>query len=728
MNQESSFISFLLQIILMLVQNLDLPEKAKEGFLLEGIRELNPPQNMAVEKGILEYESMVVASPTASGKTLIAEMAFLKTIMEKRQKAVYIVPLRALGYEKYNDFKKYRQLGVKVGLSLGDYDSSDNWLANSDLIIVTVEKLDSLLRHNPIWIREIGLIIADEIHLLNDENRGPTLEIVLTKLKKDVPQILGLSATISNALDISEWLGAKLVRSDYRPVRLYEGVYDGGMLRFLEKKDVNLGGQNAKQPGEILLAGETASRGKQALTFLSSRRNSEKCAEDMGRTVKNYLKEKEKNKLSELAEKILSVPSHPTRQCRRLANCVKNGTAFHHAGLQHGQRSLIEDAFRDNLIKIISSTPTLAAGVNLPAWRVIIRDAKRYYRGYGSSYIPVLEYQQMSGRAGRPKYDKEGEAVLIGRNEREAEELKERFIMGEAESIYSKLSVEPILRTHVLSLIATTVRNEDQLSEFFSQTFFAYQYGDISRIESMLESILERLEEQRFIIRDQGLEVTRIGKRVAELYLDPETAFKIIKGMEQELKGFDYLLLISSVPEIDPLRVRKSELEKIEEKLMKMEEKIKVEVPSNWDLGYDDFLSYFKTALVLDEWMEEKGEDFLLDNYGVTPGGLRTKVEIADWLLYSCQELANLLRLREEIRKIRKARTRIKYGIREELVKLVKLRGIGRVRARILYNSGFRTLSELKKAPKERLGDLLGPKTAQQVMEQINGKTEQKKL
>ncbi len=679
---------------------------------------------MSVEKGLLDYKNLVVASPTASGKTLIAELAFLKTIMERKGKAVYIVPLRALAYEKYKDFKKYRSLGVKVGLSVGDYDSSDNWLANSDLIIVTVEKLDSLLRHNPVWVREIGLIVADEIHLLNDGSRGPTLEVVLTKLKRDTrAQILGLSATISNAIDIAEWLGAGLVKSDYRPVKLHEGVYDGEKIRFLGKKDVGIGGRH---PGEILLTEETVSRDKQALIFLSSRRNAEKTAEETGKFVKKFLTEEEKVLLQDISEKILSVPSHPTRQCRRLAECVKNGTAFHHAGLQNGQRTIIEDYFRQNLIKIVSATPTLAAGVNLPAWRVIIRDAKRYQSGYGSVYIPVLEYQQMSGRAGRPRYDREGESILIGRNERDAEELAERFLMGEAENIYSKLSVEPVLRTHVLSLIATTVRNEEQLMDFFSDTLFAHQYGDISRIKNMLCGIVEKLEEQNFIKRDRGFEVTRMGKRVAELYLDPETAHRLICGMRHGLESFDYLLLISSTSEMGPFRIRKSELEKLEEKLA-LREDIGIEIPGNWDLEYDNFLCYFKTALALEEWMNERGEDFLMDNYGVTPGGLRSKVDIADWLLYSCQELSNLLRLREESKKIRKIRTRMKYGIKEELVSLVKLREIGRARARILYNSGYRTVSSLRKAPKERLGDLLGPKIAQKVMEQFGKKKEEQK-
>ncbi len=712
------------------VKDLEIPKKIKDEFLLEGIKILNPPQKMAVEKGLLEYKNLVVASPTASGKTFIAEMAMLNTILKKNQKAVYIVPLRALAYEKYKDFKKYNKLGIKIGLSVGDYDSSDEWLANADLIIITVEKLDSILRHNPIWTREIGLIVSDEIHLLNDPGRGPTLEVVLTKLKEDTKaQIIGLSATINNAIDIAEWLDSEIVKSNYRPVKLEEGVYDGECIKFLGKKDYNIGGKNSKYKGEIIISNETVSKNKQALIFLSSRRNAEKAAEDVGRVVKKFLNKKQKEELEELSEKILSVPSHPTKQCKRLANCIRNGTAFHHAGLQNKQRTLVEDSFRENLIKIISATPTLAAGVNLPAWRVLIRDSKRYYSGYGLNYIPVLEYQQMAGRAGRPKYDSKGEAILIGKNKNQAEELMERYVMGEPENIYSKLSVEPILRTHVLSLILTTVRNEEQLMDFFSKTFFAYQYGDTSRIENTIYNIVERLEEQGFIKICKGLEVTRIGKRVAELYLDPETAYKIIKAMENELGILDYLLLISSTSEIMPFRVRKSEMEKIEEKLIKTEDNIKIEIPSNWDIKYDDFLRCFKTATVFEEWINEKGEDYLFDNYGVTPGGLKTKINIADWLLYSCQELGNLLRMRKEIKNIRKIRERLKYGIKEELTNLVRIKGVGRVRARILYNAGFKSISSIKKAPKERISDLLGPKISKKVFEQVNvNKNEQKKL
>ncbi|MCD6367631.1 MAG: DEAD/DEAH box helicase [Candidatus Aenigmarchaeota archaeon] len=714
----------------MRVNGLDLPDDAKKKILEKGIEKLTPPQVDAVKKGVLNFKNLVVAAPTASGKTLIAEMAFLKMILENRKKAIYIVPLRALAYEKFQDFKRYEDIGIKVAMSVGDYDSSDNWLANYDLIIVTSEKLDSLLRHNPIWLREIGLVISDEIHLLNDEGRGPTLEVVLTKLKMDVnPQIIGLSATISNAQEIAEWLDSELVVSDYRPIKLYEGVYDGEVVRFLEKKDEYIHESQEGLEGEILLALDTIKKGKQALIFLSTRRSAESLASKLERFTKNLLTEDERKKLKKLSENILTVLSHPTKQCKKLSSCVKGGVAFHHAGLPHGQRSLIEEYFRKGLIKVICATPTLAAGVDLPAFRVLIRDAKRYYSNYGYVYIPVLEYQQMAGRAGRPRYDSYGESILIAKSERESEELFNRFVLGEPEEIYSKLSVEPVLRTHVLSLINTTVRNEEQLKKFFSNTFFAYQFEDISRIEEILDRIIDRLEEQKFIKRDGNLlQPTRLGKRVSELYLDPESAYKLLNGMRVFKTGFDLLLLISSLMEISPLSVRKKDLEIMEEEILKRRDDITFEIPEEWDLEYDNFLKAFKTALVFEEWINERGENYLLDKYGITPGELNSKREIADWLLYSCEELGNLIGLREKIKIARKLRTRIKYGVKEELLNLVKLRGIGRVKARILYDAGFRRLSDLKRAPKERLGDLIGPKTAESVMKQILGEDKQKTL
>ncbi len=714
----------------MKVESLDIPEESKEKFLDRGIENLNPPQEKAVDCGILDGKSVVVAAPTASGKTAIAEFAFLKKILEEKKKCVYIVPLRALAQEKYNDFKRYEDLGIDVAVSVGDYDSAASGLGNYDLIVTTSEKMDSILRHDPSWAQDIGLVVSDEIHLLNDQSRGPTLEVTLTRLRQlTEAQILGLSATISNADELAGWLDSELIASDYRPVELYEGVYDGGKVRFYDKEDLEL---NKSGRGEHIISDDTLDMDKQALIFASSRRNAESIAEKTGEKVSHHFTSEEKNKLEGLAEKVLDVPSQPTKQCKRLAKCIRRGTAFHHAGLANGQRNLIEDAFRDKLVKIVSATPTLAAGVNLPAFRVLIRDAKRYDPDKGMVFIPVLEYEQMSGRAGRPDYDDYGEAVLIGKNENQAEELKERFIEGEAEEIYSKLAVEPVLRTHILSLIATGVtRDTDSLRDFLSKTFFYHQYKDMSRLKSKVDRILRKLQDWRFITEDHGaLDPTRVGRRVAELYLDPDSAHELLEGLESERRytAFGLLTLLSNTSEMRTLRMKDSEFDKIQEELAKRENELLKPVPSPWDLGYERFLSAVKTALMLQDWIKEKGEDNLMEEYGETPGGLRSRQELADWLLYSMQELGRLLNKKEKLEPVRKLRTRLRYGIREELVPLVKLKGIGRVRARKLWKAGFKSLSDLRDAPTKRLKELLGPKTGDKIKEQLDTKDEQEIL
>ena len=203
--------------------------------LLPSIDELRPSQEKAIKSGLLERKNLLVCTPTASGKTLIAEIAMVKSILENKGKAIYIVPLKALANEKYKDFKKRYSSFLRVSLSIGDFDSSDNYLDNYDLIVCTAEKLDSLVRHTAPWLSKTNVVIIDEIHLLNDPGRGPTLEILITMLKKLIPniQIIALSATIGNPQELAEWLNANLVLDTWRPVKLYQGIYKEKEIKFV---------------------------------------------------------------------------------------------------------------------------------------------------------------------------------------------------------------------------------------------------------------------------------------------------------------------------------------------------------------------------------------------------------------------------------------------------------------------------------------------------------------
>ncbi len=708
----------------MRIENLSLPENIISILKENGIEKLNEPQILALKAGLLDGKNVVVASPTASGKTLVAEIAIARNFLNNK-KSVYIVPLKALASEKYNEFReKYGKLGMKIAISVGDPDSNEEWLGNYDLIITSNEKMDSLLRHGARWVREISLVVADEIHMLNDVGRGPTLEIVITRLISMAnPQIIALSATIRNAEEISDWLSANIVKSNYRPVKLKHGIYYPFELYFTNENH-----EFPEGDSEIVLCKDTLEKGKQALFFTSTRKGSEALSEKLTKTTSKYLTDGEKKRLSKISNDILHALHSPTRQCKRLAQAAKHGIAFHHAGLVAKQRKLIEDAFRDGTIKMLTATPTLSYGVNLPAWRVFVRDAKRY-SGYGSAFIPVLEMQQMFGRAGRPKYDTEGEAVIIAKGKHEARELWERYIDGEPEPIYSKLAIESQLRMHLLALIASEViTSKMQAEEFFSKTFFAHQYGDINEVMKKVDKLLAELKAYKFItigsskfiadefipafeLGSEELRATRIGKRVSELYIDPQSANAIIKNLAAK-NDIEYMLTINSCAEMRPLpRIKESEAENIEDLLISMN----LPAPDVWDIDYEDFLEAFRMSLLLHDWIGEIGEDKLLDKYGMAPGELYNKITNAEWLLYSASELALLLNKNDVATRLRKLQLRVKHGVREELLKLIKVKGIGRVRARLLYKNGIKDTLMLRRASDAQLERILGKGVVAQV-------------
>lgn len=210
------------------------PPQIIEILTNEGVSTLRPAQEKAVQAGLLDSKSILVCTPTASGKTLIAELAMLNAILDSKGKAVYIVPLKALANEKFREFKRKWGSRVRVAMTIGDLDSDAPDLETKDLIICTAEKLDALMRHHAPWVKSLSCVVVDEIHLLNDPGRGPVLEILITMLREAAKgvQFIGLSATIGNPQELADWLNANLILDSWRPVPLHKGVYYDGTVEF----------------------------------------------------------------------------------------------------------------------------------------------------------------------------------------------------------------------------------------------------------------------------------------------------------------------------------------------------------------------------------------------------------------------------------------------------------------------------------------------------------------
>jgi helicase len=727
------------------VEDLAVPEAVKEILIKSGISTLYPPQEEAIRARALEGQNLVLASPTASGKTLVAEVCALKHVLERNGKVLYLTPLRALANEKFDEFKKYASIRkssgrrVRVGISTGDFDSSDAWLERYDVIVTTNEKADSLLRHRAKWMDEISLVVADEVHLLNDAERGPTLEVVLARLLQINPdvQLLVLSATVKNAEELADWLKADHITTEWRPVVLKEGVVLQNEILFKDGSAVRI--EKYSKDSAINLATYIVKAGGQALVFASTRKNAVAEAKKAATEVDALLSKPLKRSLASLSDQIAASGEH-TRIGDALAELVRCGVAFHHAGLGGGHRRIIEDAFREGKVKVVTATPTLAFGVNLPARMVIIHDYRRYEPGYGYYPISVLEYKQMAGRAGRPKYDKVGEAILIAKTDDERDYLMQSYVLAQPERIWSKLAVERILRPHVLATIAANYAQTEQgVYEFFGKTFYAYQY-EAEAIRKVIAKILKFLYDEEMIdVEGEKTFATKFGQRVSELYIDPVSGVVIRDALRQKpsvLSDVSFLHMIAHTPDMVPsTRPYSNEFDELAVFAENHREEFFFAVPNEWEdrIAYEEFLGEVKAAMVMESWIEERTEDEIIERFRVQPGDLYRVIETGKWLLHASHELARLFGRKEFLSPLSGVMARIEKGVKKELLPLVKLEGIGRVRARILYNSGYKTVEDLKHAPVENLTKLplIGPRLARRIKEQVGGfvKTEEwKKL
>ena len=719
----------------MKIRGLPIDKQVIDLLAKEGLDELYPPQQHAIEAGVLNGKNLVLASPTASGKTLVAELCMLQHVLEHRGKTIYLAPLRALASEKFKEFQRYSAIKkpngdyIRAGISTGDYDSSDPWLGRYDIILCTNEKADSLLRHKAPWMSELTLVVADEVHLLTEQERGPTLEVILTRLTEINPniQVLALSATVRNAEEVGAWLKAGSVTTDWRPVPLREGIYHDNQVQFRDGASRAIV-SGTKTPS-LDIALDVLSTGGQALIFTETRRSAVEMGRKASVAVKSRLSKPEERALSTIAERILST-GEKTRLSEALAMQVAAGAGFHHAGLAGIHRGIVEDAFREGRIKVLAATPTLAAGVNLPARAVVISSYERYEAGYGRYPISVLEYKQFCGRAGRPKYDKFGEALLIARNPDESEWLMENYVLAQPEKLWSKLAAERVLRPHVLSTIAAGyAHSEDGLYSFFARTFYAHQYGP-RLIKTKIGDILRFLfKEEMVLMEGKDLSATKFGKRVSELYIDPMSAVILRDGLYNRAKkmtDLSILHLISKTPDLAPRpRPRGGEVDKLGLLAEQRSDEFTYPIPTQFEdpVSYEEFLGELKAAQVLSDWIDERTEDQILETRKVEPGDLLRLVQGSEWLILATQELGRLFGHRDLLAPLEMLKVRLAKGVRPELVKLTTLEGVGRVRARMLYDAGLKSIDDIKERSLEQLMSIrtIGPSLAKRIKEQAGG-------
>lgn len=665
------------------------------------IKEFNPAQKAVIESGYLEDKSnYIISIPTASGKTVLGILPALKTILNGG-KAVYAAPLLSIQNEKVKEFKAFEEHGIKVG----------KHPSNSDLSVMVFESFDALTRFSWNVLREVDTLIIDEFHMIGEYSRGPTLESAITRAKIINPslRIIALSATLKNIDEIEQWLDGKTVEHDYRPVPLNKEVLDAEMFNTKNKNDVI-----------VKIVEKAIEDNSQALSFVSTRRFTESLATYVAKKIDKKTTKEQKQKFKQVADKLLEVPkkkgSLPTTTCLKLAEAAEKGVVFHHAGLFNEQKEIIEDEFRNGNILMITATPSLMYGVNLPSKYVVIRDHTRWTSN-GPASIPVFDYEQMSGRAGRPQYDDVGYSYLVAKTMDEAFDLEARYVNGEIELTNSKLidNKDAIYKQIIAQIASSLSKNLDDLNDFFGKTLYGFQMKNNPSMSMFaqdslnweLESALEFLL-QNGIIRatPEGLKTTDFGNLIAKSNYAVETAVKIkeyVSTMEK-LNPAEMIYALAETPDLPLIsfKGRKSK-DPVRDKL------------SECGLFAVDIGNPEATAVSLIEWIDERNEYEIENAYNVYSASTRRSAYEASRLVKFAKNTLEVLGNYSNLKDMDYLSARLYYGVKEDIIPLVVgVKRLGRKRARLLMKTFGDNLSEASEKDLQKV-EGIGPKLADKV-------------
>lgn len=662
------------------------------------IKEFNPAQKAVIESGYLEDKSnYIISIPTASGKTVLGILPALKTILNGG-KAVYAAPLLSIQNEKVKEFKAFEEHGIKVG----------KHPSNSDLSVMVFESFDALTRFSWNVLREVDTLIIDEFHMIGEYSRGPTLESAITRAKIINPslRIIALSATLKNIDEIEQWLDGKTVEHDYRPVPLNKEVLDAEMFNTKNKNDVI-----------VKIVEKAIEDNSQALSFVSTRRFTESLATYVAKKIDKKTTKEQKHKFKQVADKLLEVPkkkgSLPTTTCLKLAEAAEKGVVFHHAGLFNEQKEIIEDEFRNGNILMITATPSLMYGVNLPSKYVVIRDHTRWTSN-GPASIPVFDYEQMSGRAGRPQYDDVGYSYLVAKTMDEAFDLEARYVNGEIELTNSKLidNKDAIYKQIIAQIASSLSKNLDDLNDFFGKTLYGFQMKNNPSMSMFaqdslnweLESALEFLL-QNGIIRatPEGLKTTDFGNLIAKSNYAVETAVKIkeyVSTMEK-LNTAEMIYALAETPDLPLIsfKGRKSK-DPVRDKL------------SECGLFAVDIGNPEATAVSLIEWIDERNEYEIENAYNVYSASTRRSAYEASRLVKFAKNTLEVLGNYSNLKDMDYLSARLYYGVKEDIIPLVVgVKRLGRKRARLLMKTFGDNLNEASEKDLQKI-EGIGPKLA----------------
>ena len=717
---------------------------------------LLPIQERAVIRyNVLGGRNLVIFAPTSSGKTLVGEIVSVHYAMAKKR-ALYLVPMKALAEEKYHHFRDtYGELGVKTIISTHDRKEYDQALERKEfhIAVVVFEKLNALLVKNPNLLEGIGLVVVDELQMVGDETRGPTLELLLTKilLSPFKPQLLGLSAVLGEAENLACWLKAELLIDARRPIELRKGILSRGAFTYFEHNSGREGEENWPLPEagneelEALYAAKylAEEKGEQSIVFFPDK----PATEALGARLVDMV---DFPPASGAIEELKSFEDSCSKDL--LLSLLSKGIAIHNADLSWEERNLVERYFRKDEIRVLLSTSTLAMGINLPAKNVFIPQKKWHTPRRGSQLsmtdITKAEHENMGGRAGRLGFVGEfGRAILVTSSPFHKKALYDYYVKGGFEKLRPALKEEDI-DLYCLNFVASGIcSTEEGIESFLLSTYTgiscwkgAAERDQSGTFSARIRNVVEKCLSWGLLKRDvqEKLQATERGKVTAQMGISIDTCLNLLKWMElcDPLRVSDLEVLVAAVLTTDAREIhvplskrefRESRYRSLFHKeVQNLGETDKVLFKSI--LGPSHRLLYdqeraLKKAMVLNAWLSSAPTKEIEQTHGLFSGAIKKMGEEFSWLVEAISTLAKTEGWPEQVtKKMDLLSERLSSGVDLKGLSLAKLkiRGLGRGYISRLVGNGYDSTEALAELPVEELEKFLPGDLARRVAKEVS--------
>ncbi|CAD5231924.1 unnamed protein product [Bursaphelenchus xylophilus] len=668
---------------------------------------------------MLRGSNFILSLPTGAGKTLVAELLIIRTLLTLKRSCILILPFVAIVQEKTTGLHKLEE---EMGFSIEEYANTRGRIPplrrkQKSLYVCTIEKANVLINSliSEDRIGEIGLVIVDELHMIGENKRGTILEQTLNKLLfKGSCQIVGMSATLSSLGKLKKFLSAHIYATNFRPVKLNEFMKIGTQLFYYNEES---GGFDYKKDVKRLLDAKVDPDGlvpliapvipqKSILIFCPSKENCENLCQMLSRNVPKPVRDHRAVEKLEIIEQIME--SNDGVICPVMKSGIKSGIAYHHSGLTRDERILVENAFKSGIICVICATSTLAAGVNLPARRVIIRSPK-----VGRDFIGKAQYLQMIGRAGRAGLDDQGESFVIVQEMERSNFLKMRY--DELPEIVSGMADIAKLESFILDLLALKVcKNEEDIQAALRMSFLE----DEDAIK-MISEALERLIKMGMITDE--LTVTELGlassKGAFEPTSSPNIYNELVKALDKGLVLSSHFHLLCTIAPLDvdlpvvDFNLFYQDFNSLSygEKLLLVEwgidhNSIMKCIISRPRLNAGDYRLRVYIAFMLRNLWAAENLSTVADRFKVSRGWLNSTVQsalsYANQLTRFVNEVPQLWAYRQLLPELLQ---KLNVCARQELVPLLEIDCVKRSRAQQLFDLGYKNVGAVSRATPEEL-------------------------